>query len=63
MAGTNALNTADMIAKGRNWHTNKTHCKNGHPFDEENTHIDKKGWRRCMQCVNQWSKDRKGLLI
>lgn len=28
----------------------KTHCQNGHPFDDTNTHIDSKGWRWCRTC-------------
>ena len=27
-----------------------THCKNGHEFNEQNTHITKQGWRRCRAC-------------
>lgn len=29
----------------------RTHCKNGHPFDDENTHIDTRGWRSCRACA------------
>lgn len=28
----------------------KTHCKSGHPFDEANTLIDTKGYRKCRAC-------------
>ncbi len=28
----------------------KTHCANGHPYDDENTRITKNGWRRCSAC-------------
>ncbi len=28
----------------------QTHCVNGHPFDEENTHVDRRGFRRCRAC-------------
>ena len=51
--GTKADNTADMIAKGRKSRDNgqayKTHCVNGHPFDEANTyrHNGKRSCRRC----------------
>lgn len=28
----------------------KTHCPNGHPYDEENTRVSKEGWRTCRAC-------------
>jgi hypothetical protein len=28
----------------------KTHCKRGHPFDEENTYVDGRGDRVCKEC-------------
>lgn len=28
----------------------KTHCDQGHPFDEANTRITKEGWRDCRRC-------------
>lgn len=28
----------------------KTHCLNGHPFDEENTQVSAAGHRRCRTC-------------
>lgn len=41
----------------------KTHCKNGHPYDEENTVIRADGTgRSCRECHRQWtreSRDRK----
>ncbi len=27
-----------------------THCPSMHPYDEANTFIDTKGWRRCREC-------------
>lgn len=27
-----------------------TECPHGHPFDEANTYIDPRGWRRCKTC-------------
>lgn len=29
----------------------KTHCKHGHPFDEENTYVDRDGRRSCRACA------------
>ena len=54
--GTNADNSADRDRKGRtnNGQASKTHCKHGHPFDEENTYyyLDGRG-RQCKECCRQ----------
>lgn len=38
----------------------KTHCKRGHPFDEENTHLFKTRWgtvgRACKACQRDWHR-------
>lgn len=47
--GTPKENTADMLRHGTNREASKTHCKRGHPFDEENTYRTAKG-RECKQC-------------
>lgn len=47
--GTNADNTADMIAKGRHSESRKTHCKRGHEFTPENTYRYR-GGRWCRKC-------------
>lgn len=58
-------NMRDMIAKGRDnrsfW-KNKTHCKQGHPFDESNTYpyrtrngVLARGCRRCRRnALRRW---------
>jgi len=38
---------------------NKTHCKWGHNFTEENTIITKSGKRRCRICVYQQNRNSK----
>lgn len=49
--GTHADNMADRNAKGRNWQTALTHCKNGHAFDSDNTYVPPDGGRRsCREC-------------
>lgn len=48
--GTHTENRLDSTAHGTNWQANKTHCKNGHPFDEANTIFTRKGSRRCLAC-------------
>lgn len=34
----------------------KTHCVNGHPFNEENTYIHKHGGRQCRACRREWAR-------
>ena len=47
--GTAADNMQDASSKGRLWHQNDTHCKNGHPWDESNTYWYR-GRRSCRAC-------------
>ena len=53
--GTNSDNIRDAVAKGRfvGWNTRKTHCINGHPFDEQNTRHTVAGRRACITCSNE----------
>lgn len=32
----------------------KTHCPSGHPYTNENTRRDRKGWRSCRACDRSW---------
>lgn len=52
--GTQADNVADMDAKGRrvNPSSLKTHCPQGHPYDDANT-CHYRGERRCRACNRQ----------
>ncbi len=34
----------------------RTHCDEGHPFDEPNTRITPQGWRVCRICANEAAK-------
>ena len=34
----------------------KTHCKNGHAFDSQNTYIRKSGKRSCRRCGREWAR-------
>lgn len=47
--GTNADNTADRNAKGRNPMASKTHCPHGHEYTESNTR-QRRGQRECKEC-------------
>jgi hypothetical protein len=57
--GTPKDNTKDMINKGRAKNQNKTHCPRGHEYNEINTRIDTKGWRKCRVCHRTWEKAAK----
>jgi hypothetical protein len=56
--GTPNDNNADKVAKGRHakvWgsplsRSQQTECKNGHPYDEANTYVDRRGHRSCRAC-------------
>jgi hypothetical protein len=50
--GTQAENVADMDRKGRrvNSCSAKTHCPQGHPYDEVNTYVTPSGTRQCWTC-------------
>lgn len=54
--GTHTENMRHRIESGNNPELNKTHCPQGHPYDEKNTYVDPKGHRRCRKCGNQRMK-------
>jgi hypothetical protein len=37
----------------------KTHCPHGHPYDDENTHIDAHGYKHCRTCQRERMADRR----
>src|SRR5262245_36647112 len=62
--GTHAANMADMRAKGRTrrFVEIQTHCKNGHPYDAENTYWStRNGYhtRRCRVCRRAQDRRRR----
>lgn len=41
------------ILRGNGWsgrHARKTSCPAGHPYNDQNTHVDKNGMRHCRVC-------------
>lgn len=48
--GTRSENCQDVVRKGRNPYSNRTHCPKGHPYDEINTY--RQGRKRyCRECA------------
>jgi hypothetical protein len=58
--GTRSENTFDQVRDGVHNNASKTHCKNGHPFDEENTIARGERGRRCLTCQRKWAKRSRG---
>lgn len=59
--GTQKDNLQDMASKGRATMHNaaKTHCREGHPYDEANTYHLGDGSRRCKICNNASIRRRR----
>lgn len=49
--GTHAENMRDMVQHGTNAMLARTHCPQGHPYDEANTYFTPTGGRRCRACI------------
>ena len=52
--GTKGDNYRDMVEKNRHHQLLKTHCPKGHPYSGDNLHLDKRGYRKCRICQNNW---------
>ena len=48
--GTRSENTYDAIAHGTHPQARKTHCPQGHAYDEDNTYVSPRGGRGCAEC-------------
>ena len=59
--GTSADNSEDSVRAGTHAEARKTHCKRGHPFDEENTYYRPSGGRDCRACHRGWDWKRGSL--
>lgn len=57
--GTNADNLGDMGRKGRAGPSKRTHCPQGHEYNEVNTYIATHGRRRCRTCLREQRHARR----
>lgn len=48
--GTRSENRQDCLRHGTHAQQRKTRCPHGHPYDETNTHINRRGHRICKAC-------------
>ncbi len=55
-----AENNLDRVRHGTHNNTRKTHCPQGHPYDEANTYVNpargKNGFRMCRACISARSR-------
>lgn len=59
--GTHADNSRDMVERGRsarNSLADRTHCPNGHAFNEGNTYWWN-GARQCRTCKDTWQREKR----
>ncbi|MER7835270.1 HNH endonuclease signature motif containing protein [Streptomyces sp. NPDC096040] len=56
--GTHQENMRDRNERGRVWQSRKTHCDNGHPFDEANARVSR-GRRECRACHREASQKNR----
>lgn len=50
--GTRSENTYDKVRNGLHPFASRTHCPQGHSYDESNTYITPRGSRQCRACKN-----------
>ena len=51
--GTRSENGRDKRRHGTDRNVSKTHCPQGHPYDEANTYVNPAGGRRCRTCLGE----------
>jgi hypothetical protein len=55
------VSNAENILRGSSWsavNARKTHCPQGHPYDEENTYLTRLGKRQCRSCHRKRDRER-----
>lgn len=59
---TKSANMRDRVRNGIHHETRKAECKYGHEFTPDNTRINSRGARCCMECRRRNNQRRKGLV-
>jgi hypothetical protein len=49
----------ENLRRGKHVYRDRTHCKHGHPYSEENTYIDPRGARWCKTCRRIYDSRRR----
>ena len=58
--GTHAENQADQVEHGTRANASKTHCPNGHAYDDENTYAyPGRSKRGCRTCRREYMRNYK----
>jgi HNH endonuclease len=57
--GTHAENMAEAVARRRFPGRLKTECPQGHPYDDVNTYVNRKGHRSCRICKARSDRERR----
>jgi hypothetical protein len=56
--GTPRQNIMDLVDHGTHVQARKTHCAQGHPYDDQNTAFTRRQ-RRCRTCMAQWQREKR----
>lgn len=56
---TSVANARDKARHGTHHQLAKSHCPQGHPYDEANTRVDQRGYRYCRACSRAKVKGRR----
>ncbi len=59
LIGTHKDNAKDRDERRRGAQSGATHCKYGHPFDEENTRFSRAGRRICRTCNRRQKREAR----
>lgn len=56
---TRSGNVLDQVQHGTHVQARKTHCPQGHAYDEANTYVNRQGKRECRRCHRDRTRQRR----